>query len=68
MISIKIELSQRQYKMNITNQQCIKENVFTDEAPYIINLSVGRIFDNHLKRLQNEKDDIYFIDIRTKPN
>ena len=36
-----IGLSQRQYKMDNAKQQCIKVNIFTDEAPYIINLSVG---------------------------
>ena len=31
---------QQQYKMDNAKQQCIKVNIFTDEAPYIINLSV----------------------------
>jgi hypothetical protein len=47
--------------------QCITVTIFRDEGPCIINLSVGRNFDNHLKGLQNEKDDIYFIDIWTNP-
>jgi hypothetical protein len=34
--------SQRPYKLYNAKQQCIKVSIFTDEAPYIINLSVGR--------------------------
>lgn len=33
--------SQQQYKLNIAKQQCIRVNIFTDEAPYTIKLSVN---------------------------
>ena len=56
----KTGLSQRQYKLYNAKQQYIKVSIFTDEAPYIINLSVVRHVMSGsvliLSYFQNEKN------------
>lgn len=55
LISIKTRLSQRQYKMDHAKQQCIKVNIFTDEAPYIINWVLAVIDQQNYKQPTNDK-------------
>ena len=45
--------------MDNANQRCIKVNIFTDEAPYNINLNVGRhTFWIQRLKLKGKIDDL----------